>query len=488
MTSVPDRPPPSTVSYVIATAILAISIGYFVGQGSSLGLFSSSRSKSKSTSGKSWPNSYDVTIHPDSSDEELMTHLRGPSGRGVKDSEDEDEDEDEEEEQQQQPRRSRQSQSRRHSSRQQNATSNANIVPPPGQIHTQPQNSRPQPDTSQFIHPVEPARPAVYGPPGPRPAALRNPLPPPPRDLYEMTPYKQLLNLPQTTALLTATYGNTAQQQQISVQPQANVAPAPATERKKSIRRSLLRAFSTRRNENEHVPPAPAPAPIVEPNVRFIPVFVPAPQGHSAQTQAAVNAQPNVQAQPTTQPQARAVDPQSQRFTAPQTPGQTQDQWDRSANTSESSMYYPHHAAPDQGTGPADAGPNAAADGNSFPPPPVFHESTVGSDSPQNPTTGAPHSVVPVRFDQQSRYAGFMNHSPHRVIYRNKTYPSATNLHEAMKYLDRHPDLAETIRLCKNIADVYPLSARYQQYQREDWGQVFLKCVCFFVPFYFLLS
>ena len=98
MTSVPDRPPPSTVSYVIATAILAISIGYFVGQGSSLGLFSSSRSKSKSTSGKSWPNSYDVTIHPDSSDEELITHLRGPGGRGVKDSEDEDEDEDEDEE------------------------------------------------------------------------------------------------------------------------------------------------------------------------------------------------------------------------------------------------------------------------------------------------------------------------------------------------------------------------------------------------------
>ncbi|KAL2040790.1 hypothetical protein N7G274_006248 [Stereocaulon virgatum] len=100
MTSIPDRPPPSTVSYVIATAILAISIGYFVGQVSSLGLFSSSRSRSKSTSGKSWPNSYDVTIHPDSSDEELMTHLRGPGGRGVKNSEDEHEEEEEEEEEQ----------------------------------------------------------------------------------------------------------------------------------------------------------------------------------------------------------------------------------------------------------------------------------------------------------------------------------------------------------------------------------------------------
>ena len=93
MTSVPDRITPSTTSYVVATAILAVSIGYFIGQASSLGLFSSP--KSKSSSKKSWPNSYDVTIHPDSSDEELMTHLRSNGEKEVKDTEDE-ESEDEE--------------------------------------------------------------------------------------------------------------------------------------------------------------------------------------------------------------------------------------------------------------------------------------------------------------------------------------------------------------------------------------------------------
>ncbi len=87
MTSIPDRLPPSTTSYVVATAILAVSIGYFIGQASSLGLFSSP--KSKSSGKKSWPNNYDVTIHPDSSDEELMTHLRGNGGKEVKDTEDE---------------------------------------------------------------------------------------------------------------------------------------------------------------------------------------------------------------------------------------------------------------------------------------------------------------------------------------------------------------------------------------------------------------
>ena len=76
-----DRPPPSTAAIAIATAILAALGGYFIGQGASLGIFSS-----KSTSGKkSWPNSYDVTVHPDSSDEELMKNLNGgeeESGEG----------------------------------------------------------------------------------------------------------------------------------------------------------------------------------------------------------------------------------------------------------------------------------------------------------------------------------------------------------------------------------------------------------------------
>lgn len=94
MTSLPDRLPPSTTSYVVATAILAVSIGYFIGQASSLGLFSSPKSKS-SSSKTSWPNSYDVTIHPDSSDEELMTHLRGKGEKEVKDSEDEDSEDEE---------------------------------------------------------------------------------------------------------------------------------------------------------------------------------------------------------------------------------------------------------------------------------------------------------------------------------------------------------------------------------------------------------
>lgn len=89
MATLPDRALPSTAAIALATAILAALGGYFIGQASSLGLFSSSSSKSSGK--KSWPNSYDVTVHPDSSDEELMKSLKGQ----VADSEESEEEEDE---------------------------------------------------------------------------------------------------------------------------------------------------------------------------------------------------------------------------------------------------------------------------------------------------------------------------------------------------------------------------------------------------------
>jgi PTH2 family peptidyl-tRNA hydrolase len=59
-----DRIPPSTTAYVIATAILAGITGYFIGQGASLGLFSSAKEK------EGWPNSYNVKVPQHSSSDE----------------------------------------------------------------------------------------------------------------------------------------------------------------------------------------------------------------------------------------------------------------------------------------------------------------------------------------------------------------------------------------------------------------------------------
>ncbi|KAL4780749.1 peptidyl-tRNA hydrolase PTH2-domain-containing protein [Aspergillus varians] len=63
-----DRVAPSTTTYVVATAIIAGITGYFLGQGASLGLFSTKEKEG-------WPNSYNVKVHRGSSDEEDNTEV-----------------------------------------------------------------------------------------------------------------------------------------------------------------------------------------------------------------------------------------------------------------------------------------------------------------------------------------------------------------------------------------------------------------------------
>jgi len=237
-------------------------------------------------------------------------------------------------------------------------------------------------DIARALEPLTPANPSAFGPPGPRPRTpIRNPLPIPPRDLYETSPYNTLLNLPQTTALLTATYG----------QPQRSKTGAFGG---KKPRKGLFHSLSLRRHDKE-------------PEVHFVPVFVPANGNNAASG-----------------PSSMPVPPPS---TAP------------------IPQFMPASAA-------------VPAPTASVPPPLV-------SQLPP-----------PVRFNQQTPLSGFMNHSTHRVLYQNKTYPSATHLHEAMKYLENRPDIAERIRIT-DINEVYPLSASYQKYQRPDWTQVFLSAV-----------
>ena len=232
-------------------------------------------------------------------------------------------------------------------------------------------------DLSRVLDPLGPASLGVFGPPGPRPRTpISNPLPPPPRDVYDSSPYRSLLNLPQTTALLTSTYGT--------------VVPPPeraSTTRKKS-RKGLFHSLSSRR-KREETP------------MSFVPAIVTQPQ-------------PNV-----TQPNPNAA------------------------------------------TNTATTTTSTAATAAVIPQP-----------------EAAPPTVPPIRFDHQGPLAGFMNHSQHRVLYQNKTYPSALHLHEALKFLDHRPDLSEQIRNCPHVHEVYPLSATLQEFVRSDWGQVFLKMVC----------
>lgn len=104
---------------------------------------------------------------------------------------------------------------------------------------------------------------------------------------------------------------------------------------------------------------------------------------------------------------------------------------------------------------------------------------------PTASTMPVPTHGPPIKFDHTGDYAGFVNHSHHRVMYKNKMFPTALHLLEAMKFTHR-PDLQERIRTCKDVNDMYPLSASFQEHVRLDWGQVFLQIVRGPVSFSFL--
>ena len=280
------------------------------------------------------------------------------------------------------------------------------------------------------LQPMAPASRGVYGPSGLKPLTpLKNPLPPPPKDLYEMSPYKTLLTLPQTTALLTATYG--PQQATVSVAP---LDPDGNANRKKSI----FRAFSRKDKKNQPEQQKPV----------FIPVFL----GPNSQSQ-----------QPSNQPQRSSTQARPVRFPR-----------------------FQSQRRPFAGSGPRDVPPPTTAEpttgGLSTEGPYRGDSSSVLSDALSAPIPPHPTNPPTLKFDQYQSYPQFMNHSPHRVVWEGLTYPTAFHLHEALKFLDLRPDIAEQIRTRVNVHDVYPLSAKYVAFQRPDWGDQFLLLV------YFVLS
>jgi hypothetical protein len=204
-----------------------------------------------------------------------------------------------------------------------------------------------------------------------------------------MSPYKSMLTLPQTTALLTATY---PRQEPLTA---GSLTLDPPMKRKKSGIGGILRTFS---RKDKQKPAA---------KVLFVPVQMPSHNDMSA------------------------TQPGSATFPAPD------------SATTFNSM-------------------------NANPP----------STTPTTPVPPIPSSPPAIRFDQFGKHAMFMNHSPHRVVWNNKTYPTALHLHEALKFMESRPDVAEQIRACERPEDVYPLSAAFQQYQRPDWGNVYMGYVC----------
>jgi peptidyl-tRNA hydrolase, PTH2 family len=100
-----EKTAPSTLALSISSLLFGLVAGYFIGTGSSLGLFGSSSPTSPSSSKRkkqapkrSWPNSYDVDVQQgsDTSDEEFERSIR--IGKSDEDADDEEDDGSDEEE------------------------------------------------------------------------------------------------------------------------------------------------------------------------------------------------------------------------------------------------------------------------------------------------------------------------------------------------------------------------------------------------------
>lgn len=298
------------------------------------------------------------------------------------------------------------------------------------------------------IRPMSPPSRAVFGPSGERPRTpLRNPLPPPPRDLYEMSPYRSLLTLPQTTALLTANFGTQNgtgtglnRANTIVVHPNGVTKPlvmptaAPDLKKRKTLKGGLLRAFS-RREKAE--PPPQEVKPI------YIPVFVPkAGEG-------AANG--------------------SQSHSTSHLPQPFEEQAGDLSRSMSRSQSQNHSRRRSVNIGAPAISPTRSGDSNR------------SSVLPVPPLPPMPMNPPVIRFDQDGQYNFFMNHSPHAVLYQNKRYPTALHLHEALKFIGHEDNIAEEIR-GQDIWDVYPYASQFQEHVRPDWNDTYLDFVCSLSP------
>ncbi|KAG5641511.1 hypothetical protein DXG03_004840 [Asterophora parasitica] len=113
--------------------------------------------------------------------------------------------------------------------------------------------------------------------------------------------------------------------------------------------------------------------------------------------------------------------------------------------------------------------------------------------TPATPTVPEPN-VVPAQRAVQAVYfnheslPGFLIHSPHSVYYESVKYPAAAHVIEALKFLPEHGDIAEQIRACTDVVEMFRLSAANEQYKTEDYRTSIVQIVRIHLPSAFVKS
>ncbi|KDR85877.1 hypothetical protein GALMADRAFT_235010 [Galerina marginata CBS 339.88] len=83
------------------------------------------------------------------------------------------------------------------------------------------------------------------------------------------------------------------------------------------------------------------------------------------------------------------------------------------------------------------------------------------------PPSNNPSSL---QFDEETaQIHAFLSDPQRQLTYRDRVYPTAMHLFEAMKFIDTRPDIAETIRNCADVNSVHNLAKEFEEFKRPYW-------------------
>lgn len=286
----------------------------------------------------------------------------------------------------------------------------------------------------------------------PNPVPQPNPLPQPPRDIFETTPWRDVIqNLPQIDEQLLARTGSTAR-----IPPERQQSKAG-----RSIfgKRNSTNTRNRRDNQQEQSNFNPYPYPIESAgNIPEDNIGILAESATLARAASLASANGLRMFGNTNGAQNAPLESTTEETygNAPSTSlGRSSTRRDRTTHASTSTVPY-------------------------VPPPMPLPPPTSSQFQSQPPVNEAP-----IYFDRFNDYRGFLNHSPHRVRYRDKTYPTATHLSEAIKFLPDFPHIAEAVRTQETVHDAFQYANRFPQQVNSMWPATFLTRVsCHCAPRY----
>ncbi|KAJ7604668.1 hypothetical protein DFH06DRAFT_274695 [Mycena polygramma] len=101
---------------------------------------------------------------------------------------------------------------------------------------------------------------------------------------------------------------------------------------------------------------------------------------------------------------------------------------------------------------------------------PMYLSAVQGPSSNSQPVPGRQRILLYPR--RQTEYYGFSSYSPHPVTYNGKEYPTSEHLFQALRFMDNHPDISESVRTAKHPEK---MSKAHIVHQHRNWERLKLS-------------